>query len=164
MSKKTRRSPIGFDPLAWMKGGSSAANAASSAEPARPPVVTKARPAEEAVKVAAPVAKAAPVAESKPEPVVQPATEKIVALANACKLTEVGKLYGELKQALAGPRRVVLDATDVRGMDTAAMQLLNAFIREAQARRIAVEWREAKGALTRDAKTLGLTGRLQLPA
>jgi MFS superfamily sulfate permease-like transporter len=146
-----------------MKDGNRGANDARGAGPDNQST-NKTESQTEAVNAAVPSARAEAAIASAPVDVPAPASETIVALAGVYKLGEAGKLHDDLKRALAGPPRVVLDAREVRGADTSALQLLDAFMREALARRFVVEWRQPSGTMLRDAMTLGLTEKLQLPS
>ncbi len=67
------------------------------------------------------------------------------------------------EQCLAAPSSA-LDATAVQRVDTAALQLLAAFHRDAQARGETIAWVGVSTPLREAAERLGLTRALALPA
>ncbi|HVO48121.1 MAG TPA: STAS domain-containing protein [Steroidobacteraceae bacterium] len=73
-----------------------------------------------------------------------------------------------LKESLAGlvgdSRPVTLDVAALQRIDTAAMQLLTAFVRERDRKGLRVEWQGSAPALSNAARLLGLTSELKLPA
>ena len=160
MASKKKASPIGFDPLAWMKGGSTAKADASAKKTVSEPEAVAATPAP----VSAPVAaKPAPV-EAKPAAAVPPAGPKAIVLGDSLTITQVMPLYNELKQALTKHKQIVLEAAAVDAVDAAGLQLLDALMREAQACQVEVTWHEPSAMLSQSAKTLGLAGKMRLPA
>jgi anti-anti-sigma regulatory factor len=86
-----------------------------------------------------------------------------VALPADCRLTAMPALRGELLAALEAPQ-VALNVHAVEKLDTAALQLLSAFRRDAAARGCQVAW-QGVGPVLRDAAALlGLGEVLDLPA
>lgn len=73
-------------------------------------------------------------------------------------------LHRTLKKALESGAPVSLQAHQVERADTAALQLLAAFIREARSRGITVSWNEPSAVLRRSAHLLGLAQALEMPA
>ncbi|GAP66178.1 hypothetical protein MBSD_n1481 [Mizugakiibacter sediminis] len=86
-----------------------------------------------------------------------------LALQPALRIAGAHALREQLLEALAAGRPVVLEAGAVESTDTAALQLLCAFVREGRERGIAVEWRAPAPALARDAGLLGVAALLGLP-
>ncbi|MCE5232575.1 MAG: STAS domain-containing protein [Mizugakiibacter sp.] len=84
-------------------------------------------------------------------------------LAPSLRIAAAQALRDQLGEALAAGRPVVLEAAAVEATDTAALQLLCAFVREGRERGIAVEWQAPAPALTRDAGLLGVAALLGLP-
>ena len=72
-------------------------------------------------------------------------------------------LYDTLLAALRAQGPVVLDATHVERIDTAALQMLCAFVRAAQASGIVVQWRQPSLALENAARLLNVQTCLALP-
>ena len=74
------------------------------------------------------------------------------------------ELYDKLQAALGaqGPGPV-LDATQVERVDTAVLQMLCAFMRDAQASGIVVQWRQPSPALENAARLLHVQACLALP-
>jgi phospholipid transport system transporter-binding protein len=72
-------------------------------------------------------------------------------------------LYDKLQTALGAQCPVVLDATQVERVDTAVLQMLCAFMRDAQASGIAVQWRQPSPALENAARLLNVQACLALP-
>lgn len=86
-----------------------------------------------------------------------------LALQPTLRIAGAHALREQLREALAAGRPVVLQADAVEAADTAALQLLCAFVREGRERGIAVEWQAPAPALTRDAGLLGVAALLGLP-
>jgi ABC-type transporter Mla MlaB component len=80
-----------------------------------------------------------------------------------CRMAAQTALLGDLLGALDAPA-TQLDGRAVERVDTAALQLLTLFRREALSRGCAVSWRGASAVLCEAADTLGLAGALDLPA
>jgi anti-anti-sigma regulatory factor len=90
--------------------------------------------------------------------------ETQVTLADSLDIAQVQTLHATLREALARAQPVALDAAAVQRVDTAALQVLAAFVRTAQARGVAVSWRTVPESLTRAAGLLGLRDVLGLAA
>jgi len=73
-----------------------------------------------------------------------------------------------LKEQLAGliddPLSVTLDITSLQRIDTAALQVITAFVRERAGQGRPLEWHGSQPVLTTAAQLLGLTSLLKLPA
>jgi phospholipid transport system transporter-binding protein len=80
-----------------------------------------------------------------------------------CRMAAQTALLGDLLGALDAPATQI-DGRAVERVDTAALQLLTLFRREALSRGCAVSWRGASPTLCQAADTLGLAGALDLPA
>ena len=164
MASNKKASPIGFDPLAWMKGGTGSPSAKPDANSKKTSVAPEAPKQEVTPAPVSAPAEAKPVrAESKPAAPVPPAGPKAIVLGESLTMTQVMPLYNELKQALTKQKQIVLEAAAVETVDAAGLQLLDALMREAQACQVEVSWREPSGVLSQSAKTLGLTDKLRLP-
>jgi len=145
MAEKKKGS-IGFDPLAWMKGGSEPAEATREAKAeSRAPVETPRH-----VQPAAP--------ENKPAAQVSPGS---IALGDSLTIEQVAALHADLSSRL-GEKNLVLEAGSLTRVDTAGLQLLTAFIRAAEGRGARVEWRAPQPALRESARRIGLEGALHL--
>jgi ABC-type transporter Mla MlaB component len=86
-----------------------------------------------------------------------------VALPADCRIADLPAVKDALQAALAAPT-VALDGGAVERVDTAALQLLAVFRREAAVRNVAVAWLGASAALRDGAARLGLERTLELPA
>lgn len=86
-----------------------------------------------------------------------------VVLPADCRMAAQGALLRELAVALAAPA-TALDGREVARVDTAALQLLTLFRREAASRGHGVSWLGASETLCEAAGVLGLTHALDLPA
>jgi ABC-type transporter Mla MlaB component len=95
-------------------------------------------------------------------PVVSPPTS--LTLAAECLVTDAGSLKARLAGLLDEPLPVTLDISGLRRIDTAALQLLVAFIRERAGHGRPVEWLGTAPVLATAAQLLGLTTLLELPA
>ena len=141
-----KKSAIGFDPLAWMKGGS------EPAATVREPKVESRAP-EESVCNVQPAAR-----ENKPAATASMGT---IALGDSLTIEQVGALYADLTGRL-GEMHLVMDAGSLTRIDTAGLHLLAAFMRAAEGRGARVEWRAPQPALRECARRIGLEGALRL--
>ena len=91
------------------------------------------------------------------------AAEAAIGLPADCRMAALPALGEQLFGALESPS-VRLDGGAVERVDTAALQLLALFRREATARGRAVSWHGASGPLRDAAGVLGLAQALDLPA
>jgi ABC-type transporter Mla MlaB component len=171
MARKTKASRIGFDPLAWMKDGTAGqsspkANEASKKAATEAPKerVHRAPPRNIPENDNAPGEAKVARAQDKPATPPSGGDPKAFALGESLTITAVKRLHGELKQLLANRKQIVLDAAAVDEVDTVGLQLLDALMREAQARQVDVRWHEPSSALSQGARALGLTAKLRLPA
>ncbi|UJJ50158.1 MULTISPECIES: STAS domain-containing protein [Rhodanobacter] len=87
-----------------------------------------------------------------------------VVLPADCRIAAQAALKTQLLGALEHGASVVLDASQVERVDTAALQLLVLLRRELQARGGALDWRGASEAFNEAAGLLGLARILELPA
>ncbi len=137
-----RKSRIGFDPLAWMK------DCPESRVASREPLAVGLGQARD------------PGGSCDAR---QWAYDSI-RLGDSLTIAQIRRVHGELKQLFAatGGSVLTLDGSAVEAVDTAGVQLLVAFLREAGARGITVRWRSASPALRDCASRLGLREALQL--
>ena len=78
-------------------------------------------------------------------------------------ISMAASLHRTLKEALESGVAVTLRADKVERADTAALQVLVAFMRAARARGITVFWNEPSAAVRRSAQLLGLAHELDIP-
>lgn len=90
-------------------------------------------------------------------------SEARVSMPADCRIAEVGALHAQLCGALESSQ-IVLDGTTVDRVDTAALQLLVVFQREAKKRERQLQWAGTSAPLYDAASQLGLTEALALPA
>lgn len=72
------------------------------------------------------------------------------------------ELYQTLRQAVDSSNPLVIDVANVEHIDTAVLQLLCAFMQDARARGIVVQWHKPPPAVTQAAHLLDLEGLLAL--
>lgn len=77
-------------------------------------------------------------------------------------ITSVAEFRQQLLEALATRQTVELDASGVERADTAALQLLSAFMQDALSQQQTVHWKDPSPALCQSAALLGLTPFLRL--
>lgn len=83
---------------------------------------------------------------------------------NAClDISGAHDLYSRLHAALTACQPVLLDATHVERTDTAVLQMLCAFIRDAQTSGMVVQWQQPSPALQHAAWLLNVSAYLALP-
>ncbi len=80
-----------------------------------------------------------------------------------CTLAQAARLKTSLGGLLAEPHTVTLDAGAVQRIDTAALQLLAAFVRDRRLLGHGIQWRGAQQTLAPAARLLGMEGVLELP-
>jgi ABC-type transporter Mla MlaB component len=104
---------------------------------------------------------------SVPAAAVPPAPEPIsttLALPAECLVSGATSLKESLAALMNEPQPVTLDVGSLQRIDTAALQVITAFLRERSASGRAVEWNGSAPTLTTAAHLLGLTSLLNLPA
>ena len=89
--------------------------------------------------------------------------ENVIACGESLDISQVQALHEQLKQVLQYGDDVRLDAASVERADAAALQLLYAFVQEAGANGVTVQWHEPAAALYDAARLLGLEAGLALP-
>jgi phospholipid transport system transporter-binding protein len=87
----------------------------------------------------------------------------VIGLPADCRMAELSALRDQLLLARDAPLST-LEAGGVERVDTAALQLLVAFHRDAQTRGTQVAWAGVSAPLQNAAQQLGLTKTLALPA
>ncbi len=87
-----------------------------------------------------------------------------LALGPSLTIQEASGLKQQLAGILSAGGPVYLDGTAVRSADTAGIQLLVAFAREAKMRNVEIIWRGASEVLLQSATRLGLSALLGLAA
>ncbi len=70
--------------------------------------------------------------------------------------------YTALKEALPHCQSVQFDFSEVQRIDTSILQLLTAFVQDAQTNNIPIEWKDPSEVFSNNAETLGLTDALAL--
>lgn len=85
-----------------------------------------------------------------------------LALEPDCTLAEAEPLQRALTALLEQPRTVTLDAGAVQRIDTAALQLLAAFVRDRRLAGRTTEWRATDQTVEPAARLLGIDGMLGL--
>ncbi|SFR85920.1 STAS domain-containing protein [Dyella sp. OK004] len=95
-------------------------------------------------------------------PTASAATTRVMLPAD-CRIADLPAVKAELQAALS-TASAELDASAVERVDTAALQLLAVFRREAASKGLAVAWVGASAALRDAAALLGLAHTLELPA
>ena len=92
------------------------------------------------------------------------ATAAVLALPSSCTVKDAADLKDLLCSHLDSPDCVVLDVASVERIDTAALQLLCAFVRDRQARGCMVQWQGNSPALHEASDLLAVRGVLGLAA
>ena len=90
------------------------------------------------------------------------AANPVLALASSCTVKDAADFKIALFAHLGTPECVSLDAANVERIDTAALQLLCAFVRDRQARGLKVQWQGASAALQEAADLLDVRALLNL--
>jgi phospholipid transport system transporter-binding protein len=87
-----------------------------------------------------------------------------LALAAECTVADAGSLKEHLAALLNEPQAITLDITALQRIDTAALQVITAFVRERAGLGRQVEWQGTAPVLATAARLLGLGSLLKLPA
>lgn len=88
--------------------------------------------------------------------------ETIIDLETTLGITDAARFYQQLAAALEEKREVVLDASRVEMADTAALQMLVAFMQAMRDVGVAVRWKSPSEALRKTVRLLDLEGHLGL--
>lgn len=102
----------------------------------------------------------APVSPVEATPGVAVCFERSLDLGNSLTIAEVRPLKGTLEQLLTPREPLSLDASRVERADTAGVQLLLSFCREAERLGLEVSWRSVSEPLFATASRLGLSRAL----
>ena len=90
--------------------------------------------------------------------------DRVVTCPVSMEIMDAADLRRSLSDVLADGRPVVLDAGEVERVDTASLQVFAAFVRDARARGIRVEWRAPSDAMREAVQLLALDDHLGLGA
>ena len=91
--------------------------------------------------------------------------EATVICCDAClDISGARDFYNRLQTAMQARQPVVLDATHIERIDTAALQILCAFFREAEVNGLVVQWQQPSPALQNAARLLNVSTCLALSA
>jgi ABC-type transporter Mla MlaB component len=91
------------------------------------------------------------------------AADGVFALAAECTISDIAPLRAGLTSLLEHPSAVTLDIEGVQRIDTAAMQMVAAFVRERESQGRQVQWRGSAPVFGSAARLLGLAPMLHLP-
>ncbi len=91
-------------------------------------------------------------------------SEEILSFGTSLTIADVESLYKQLKTLLKSEATVVIDAHEISSVDTAALQLLGAFIHEAGSHGIEVRWQEPSAVLRDSVHRLDMVQLLMLEA
>lgn len=87
---------------------------------------------------------------------------QIIECADVMDITTAAELRTQLIATLESKQPMVLDASRVERIDTAALQALSAFVQDANSQQQTVQWKDPSEVLSRSAELLGLAGLLNL--
>lgn len=88
-----------------------------------------------------------------------------VALGTMLEVSMAAELYGRLAEALAeGVKAIELDGSELERVDGAGLQLLLAFMQEAERQQVDCSWAESPAMLVDAARLLGMDSALKLQA
>lgn len=94
---------------------------------------------------------------------VTPPSVPLVTLPANCTLRETAELKAALLRWLDSAEAVRLDVSALQRIDTAAMQVLCAFVRDRQGRNLPISWEGSAPALSDATRLLGVAALLGLP-
>lgn len=133
-------------------GGADTRTESGKSMPSRRPSACKAMKTSKRKREAAP-------APAEPAPRAAP----VVVLPAVCTLRETAELKTSLLRWLDSPETVKLDVSGLQRIDTAAMQVLCAFVRDRQSRGLAFGWDGSAAALNDATRLLGVGALLGVP-
>jgi phospholipid transport system transporter-binding protein len=93
-----------------------------------------------------------------------PVSKAVLVLDSDLRIGAAPGLREALLEKLALGEAVRLDGSAVAQVDTAALQVLGAFVRDARARDIEIQWHGASDTLRKGVVLLGLNETIQMPA
>lgn len=85
-----------------------------------------------------------------------------ISFEDSMDISNAGDLHNRLRQSLESSRYITIDAGSVERADTAVLQLLCAFFKEAGQRGIEVNWQNPSESLAGSARLLGVHELLRL--
>ncbi len=91
-------------------------------------------------------------------------SEEILSCGTSLTIADVESLYQRLKTLLEGEAAVVIEAHEIEFIDTAALQLLGAFIQEAGSHGVFVKWQAPSTVLRTSVHRMGMESLLMLEA
>ncbi len=91
-------------------------------------------------------------------------SEEILSCGTSLTIADAESLYQRLKTLLSGETAVVIEAHEIEVIDTAAIQLLGAFVQEAGSHGISVKWKMPSAALRTSAHRMDMESLLMLEA
>ena len=77
-------------------------------------------------------------------------------------IVQIHELYTQLGSVLKSAASIEIDAADLKQIDTAAVQLLYAFVQETKSRGLTLVWKQTSETLNSSAEQLGLKGLMGL--
>lgn len=86
----------------------------------------------------------------------------VIVLEGALDIAGAGKLRERLLRVLSAKQNAAVDASHVERVDTAALQVLTAFFKDAVAQNLDIQWQEASQSIKDAARLLGLHDALHL--
>jgi ABC-type transporter Mla MlaB component len=108
-----------------------------------------------------PVVAEAPVIELPVAPVVTvKATDSSYALGASCTMREGAAIKADLMKLVASDQLVQIDVSAIERIDTSALQLLCAFVRDRRAKRLTTRWKGQPEAFSEAVEILGLASAL----
>jgi anti-anti-sigma regulatory factor len=146
-----------------MKGSKRKRTAAPKEAPAQPAAVaTQIVQPEVLIEVASEVAEVATIVatESIAPPVALAPDAATVTLQANCCVRDAGGLRSSLLEVIESETAVIVDAAQLERIDTAALQVLAAFVLDRRAHQRAVTWANVNDILSEAARTLGLSAVL----
>ena len=90
--------------------------------------------------------------------------ERCVDCGDVMDIAGAQELRGQLLDALASQQTVTLDASHVERADTAALQVLGAFFKDAISQKQTLQWKDPSTVLSGSAALIGMTEVLHLNA
>lgn len=91
-------------------------------------------------------------------------SDAVLRLPPQCTIRDAAQLLGQLLLHIEQSAPVYIDAAQVERVDTAALQLLVAFLHDRKAEERPVVWLDCSEAMVRAARALGLARELALAA
>lgn len=89
-------------------------------------------------------------------------SDEVVDFGEMLTIANVGEIYAQLLALMADGKSVSLDCSKIERIDTAGLQLLLAYAKEAENQSLPLDWQAPSESFVQSASSLGLASMLNL--